>query len=256
MRIVFLSLLLGMAITAAAQQEPMYVAAKSGLSIREKPEIGAKVLDKIPYGKKITLLNDEEEKKSIVTEGMTGYWSKVKYKNSTGYVVDSYLLPWTPPKLATVKTMKQYIAQIAQPFGSRLVVKSGNMTTIEGTGAQIGKQLYKNGAEWHEFQGYEYASDAYFLPGFTTQQGFLLLRLISEFADVFGEKDEFPVSSKTLKRGEKEIKYKIEKETWGEEVEYNWIKRINAEYEDNGPAYFFEMYQLDNQLVVFFGSGV
>ena len=82
MRTIFLSLLLAVFFSVAAQ-EPLYVAAKSGLSIREKPEIGAKVLDKIPYGTKITLLNDEEEKKSIVTEGMTGYWSKVKYKNST-----------------------------------------------------------------------------------------------------------------------------------------------------------------------------
>ncbi|MBK8952795.1 MAG: SH3 domain-containing protein [Chitinophagaceae bacterium] len=98
MRIVLLSLLLAVSLSLTAQQwGTMYVAAKSGLSIREKPETGAKVLDKIPYGTKITLLEMNEEKRSIVTEGITGYWGKVKYNNKTGYIVDSYLFPGHHP---------------------------------------------------------------------------------------------------------------------------------------------------------------
>ncbi len=234
----------------------LYVAAKTGLSIREKPETGAKVIDKIPYGTKITVLEYGEEKKGITTEGMLGYWQKVKYNNKTGYVVDSYLFPWAPPKLTTVKEMKNYLAQVTVPFGGKLIVKSGTMNNIEESGWEIHKQLYKNGAEWHEHLGYEYGSNAYFLPGFSLQQGFLLLRLIPEFKEVFGDKDEFPSESKTFKKGEVEYTIKIDKQIFGEgEYKSSWIEKIRVEYSPDA-SYNFEMYMLDNQLVIFFGSGV
>jgi len=62
-----------------AQESTMYVAAKAGLSIREKPDVNAKVLDKIPYATKIELKESGEERKKINTEGLTGYWKKDKY---------------------------------------------------------------------------------------------------------------------------------------------------------------------------------
>jgi uncharacterized protein YgiM (DUF1202 family) len=253
-KIISLALII-ISIDAAAQLMggTMYVAAKTGLSIRENPEVGAKVLDKIPYGTKITILEYGEEKKGITTEGMLGYWQKVKYNNKTGYIIDSYLLPWAPPKLTTVKEMKNYLALVTVPFGAKLTVKSGTMNNIEEGGWQTTKQLYKNGAEWHEHLGYEYGSDVYFLPGFSLQQGFLLLRLIPEFKDVIGEKDEFPKENKTYKKGEIGYEIKIEKRTFGEE--YTWVDKIHIEYSD-GASYIFELYMLDNQLVIFMASGV
>jgi len=232
---------------------PFYVAAKTGLSIRENPDAGAKVLDKIPYGTKLNLLDQEEEKKSITTEGIDGYWQKVKFNNKTGYILDSYLFPWPPPKLASVKEFKNYLAQVTVPFGAKLLVKSGTMNNIEEMGWQVTKQLYKNGAEWHEHLGYEYGSDVYFLPGFSLQQGFLLLRLIPEFKDMIGEKDEFPTESKTFKKGEVEYEVKVYKQSFGHD--YTWVEKIHIEYSD-GPSWILELYMLDNQLVVFMASGV
>ena len=253
MKKIFLPLLLVLSFAATAQHSgSMYVAAKTGLSIREKPDAGAKVLDKIPYGTKITLIQSEEEMKSIVTEGVLGYWQKVKYNNKTGYIIDSYLFPWAPPKLTTVKEMKNYLSQITVPFGSKLVVKSGNRYNLEEGGWEVHKQLYKNGAEWQRHIGYEYGSDVYFLPGFSLQQGFLLLRLIPEFKEVFGEKDVFPTEDKTFKKGENEYDIKVEKEMLGDNP---WYKKIKVEYAD-GAIYMFEMYMIDNQLAIFFGSGV
>lgn len=236
----------------------MYVAAKTGLSIREKPDAAATVLDKIPYGTKITVLELEEERKSNTTEGMLGFWQKVKYNNKTGFILDSYLLPWAPPKLATIKEsdsyrMKNYLAQVAVPFGAKLTVKSGKMNNLNEAGWQVTKQLYKNGAEWHEHVGYEYGSTVYFLPGFTLQQGFLLLRLIPEFKELIGEKDEFPKESKTFKKGEIEYQVKIDKQVFNED--YSWVEKIHIEYSD-GASYIFELYMLDNQLVIFLASGV
>ena len=254
-KLIFLSTLLFNVIVVPAQQSgTMFVAAKTSLSIREKPNAEAKVIDKIPYGTKITIIQAEEELKTITVEGMKGYWQKVNYNNKTGFIIDSYLFPSPPPKLATVKELKNYLTQISTPFGAKLTVKSGAMNNIAEGGWEMQKQLYKNGAEWHHNMGYEYGSDTYFLPNFTLEQGFLLLRLIPEFKMVFGEKDEYPTQNKTIKRGENDYSIKIEKVT-SSDSEYSFIKRISVEYAD-GAFYSFDMYLIDNQLVVSFSSGV
>lgn len=247
-----ISLLLAMLIASLAShsQENLYVAAKSGLSIREKPDVSAAVIGKIPYGTKITVTYPGEIV-AITTEGIIGAWGKTTYAGKTGYIVNSYLFPSPPPKPA-VKNMKDYLGQISQPFGTRLVVKSGVMNNPEEGGWEMRKQLYRNGAEWHEHLGYEYNSTAYFIPGFSIVQGFLLLRMIPEFREMWGEKDEFPTDSKVIKKGEIEYEIVVEKQPLGETIQY---RKIRLEYASGGVV-FFEMYQLDNQLVVFTGSGV
>jgi hypothetical protein len=148
--------------------------------------------------------------------------------------------------------MKEYLGQLSPLFGSKLVVKDGSMNNVEEGGYEIHKQLYKNGGEWHEIQGYEYSSKAYFIPAFTIAQGFLLVRMIPEFESIWKGDDEFPVKNKTVKKGEIEQDIKIEEEMIGDNP---WIRKISIGYAD-GAIYNFEMYQLDNQLVVFFSSGV
>jgi hypothetical protein len=252
MKQILLLLLLAQALWAPAQPTAFYVAARTGLSIRETPDPAGKVLDKIPYGTKVVLLPQEEAKKTIVTEGMTGYWEKVTYNKKTGYIVGSYLFPLPPPSLARVKEMKQYLAQVATPFGAPLVLKPGKAINLEDGGYEQRKQLYKNGMEWHRFMGYEYFSDTYFLPEFGLEQGFLLLRLIPEFRELFGEKEEFPTESRTYKKDEREYRVEVEKEVF---MEKPWFKRIRIEY-DEGAVYMFEMFLLENQLVIFYGAGL
>lgn len=253
MKNLLLALLLLAATSLFAQTGTYYVAIKSGLSLRDKPDVGGKVIDKIPYGTKIVTLAEDSDPRPINTEGLTGFWRKVKYNNKTGYIIDSYLFYWAPPK-ATVKDMKGYLAQSSLPFGTKLTVKSGNLYNIEDGGWELTKQLYKNGAEWHKYQGYEYGSDTWFLPNFDMQQGFLLLRLIPEFKDVFGDKDLYPTENRTFKKGENEYTITVEKEDVGGGFRH-MIRRMRIEWAD-GALYFFEMYMIDNQLVVFFGSGV
>lgn len=258
MRSFFLLVLIAVSISSSAQNlgSAMYVAAKSGLSIRETPDAAAKVLDKIPYGTKINLIDEDGGWKEIITEGLTGYWRKVKFNNKTGYIVDSYLFPWPPPKLVTVKDMKQYLTQVAIPFGQKLTIRSGTTAEITESGWELKKQLYKNGAEHHEFNAYEYGSDTYFLPDFSLQQGFLLCRLIAEFNEVFGEKDEFPTASKKFKKDDREYEIALIKR--GDEADYSGpysIEKIRISYED-GAYYDFEMYIMGNQLVISISSGV
>ncbi|HEX7846506.1 MAG TPA: SH3 domain-containing protein [Chitinophagaceae bacterium] len=252
MKKLFLSipLFIGICLSITVNAQDWYVAAKSGLSIREKADAKATVLGKIPYGTKITVTYPEQIV-NITTEGIVGAWAKVTYAGKTGYIVNSYLFPSPPPK-PTVKTMKDYLAQLAAPFGVKLIVKSGKIDRPEEGGSELHKQLYKNGAEWHQFVGYEYNSNTYFIPEFTMTQAFLLLRMIPEFKDVWNEKDEFPTESKTIKKGDVEYFIKVEKEMPGD---YPWVKMIKMEF-GMGATIYFEMYQIDNQLVVFYGSGV
>ncbi len=238
-------------IFCSAQNNYQYVALKGGLSIREEPNVNSKVLDKIPYGTKISLLPPEPEIQSIVTEGLMGWWRKVKYNNKTGYIIDSYLFPHPPPK-AGVKNMKAYLAQLSAPFGAKLIVKKGGMNNIEEGGYQTTKQLYKNGGEWHEFGGYEYFSNTYFIPDFTMQQAFQLLRMLPEFSSVVAEKDEYITENKTYAKGDIEYQVKVDKEQMGKEW---WLKRITIEFIEGG-NYVFELSSMDNQAVIFYGSGL
>lgn len=161
----FIALLLFITTTFFSQAQSLYVAAKSGLSMRDKPDAKATVLAKIPYGEKL-IVTHPEERITILTEGINGEWVKTSYGGKTGYVVNSYLLPAEPPK-ATVKTMKEYFQQIAVPVGTPLIVKTADTEAFEGSGSTIKKILYKNGAEIHEEQFYEANNNNYFLPGFT-----------------------------------------------------------------------------------------
>lgn len=226
--------------------------------MREKPEAASKVLEKIPYGTKVTTLDEEGDWKDIETEGMTGYWKKVKFNNKTGYIVDSYLLPWAPPRSTTITEMKQYFAQVSLAAGAKAVTRYGTMNQITESGWELTKQLYKNGAEYHQFYAYEYNSDTYFLPNFSLQQGFLLCRLIPEFKDVFGEKDEFPLSSKKFTKDGREYDIKIVRPLGDDDPTDTSpfsIERIEIRFED-GASYEFKMYMQENQLVIFFSGGV
>lgn len=256
MKSLFALLLLCISLTVQAQftrTETVYVAAKSGLSIREKPDAKATVLGKIPYGTKITTTyNSEEEQKDIVTEGLQGYWIKTSWNGKTGYVVNSYLLPVAVPKAGT-KTMKDYFKQLSAVAGPVLTVKKGEGSNIGENYSEIKKQLFKNGFEYHEAGFYEASYDTYFLPGLSVQQGFLLLRLIPEFKDVFSETDEYPSENKTRKPkadGEDAGTIKVIKPDGG-----NWTEKIIVDYSD-GAYYHFELFELNGQLVISFGGGV
>ena len=92
----------------------------------------------------------------------------------------------------------------------------------------------------------------YLIRGINRQQAFLLVRLLAGFAEYISEKDEYIAASKKVKKREREYEYKVEKESFGDTP---WINRIKIGFED-GAVYDFEMFQIDNQLVIFYGAGV
>ncbi|MEP6673849.1 MAG: SH3 domain-containing protein [Ferruginibacter sp.] len=249
MKKIFLSVAFLIIAIAALAQENWYVAAKAGLSIREKPSATAKALDKIPYGEKITVSYDTGTSIIIKNEGFDGLWAKTTWKGKTGYLVNSYLLPVPVPK-AGVKNLKEFFAQLTAAAGAPVIVKK---TLPEDYSTTLKKQLYKNGAEIHEYQSYEYNSTTYFLPDLTLQQGFLLLRLLKAFPEVIGDNEPFPLSSgtKTIKTGERKIT--VEKQDYGSAEPVT--EKIKIEWE-SGASYELQLYLIDNQLVIFSSGGV
>ena len=89
--ILAIALVFNMAIATA--QEEVYVAAESGLSLRDQPDVTGKMLSKLAYGEAIGVL-EETDKNLVVLDGgekISGRWVKVATKNHIGYVFNGYL---------------------------------------------------------------------------------------------------------------------------------------------------------------------
>ena len=235
----------------AQKATTMYVAIKSGLSIRDQPDDKAKVIGKIPYGTRLPLAAGATTEKRIITEGLYGYWTKVTFGQLTGFVVGSYLVSLPPPK-AGVKTMKEYLLQLSPVFGAPLIVKQGVIEDITSGGSVLKKQLYKNGASCHEYSMYEFNAETSFIPGLTTKEAFLLVRLLPDFADAVSDKDPFPLADKRYKRNDSEYDVKVEKEMIGDEP---YIKKIHIEF-SSGSANVLEIYDMDGEVAISYSSGV
>jgi len=238
--------------TASFAQYPCYAAAKSGLSLREQPNTGAKILEKIPYGEKLVTVAGDTNPPAISTEGFSGSWWKVNYNNKTGYIVSSYVLPVPPPKTGT-KTLSDYFSQVSSANGSPVVIKKTNPDLNEMGESTLTKQLYKNGMEWQKAEGYENGSEIYIIPDLTIEQCFLLLRLTGQYPDLIGDKDAFPYKNSTVKieAGEKTIEVEREKYD-GKNGPVKKIKIILTQ----GAYTEFEIFMMGTQVVILWSSGV
>ncbi len=90
-QILAVGLLMNVAILCAQQEA--YVAAESGLSLRDQPDVSAKMLSKLSYGEAIGVL-EETNIKLVVLDGgekVSGEWVKVETRNHIGYVFNGYL---------------------------------------------------------------------------------------------------------------------------------------------------------------------
>jgi hypothetical protein len=66
-----------------------YAAAKGGLVMRETPDTSGKKIGLIPMDEEVTLL--EEKGEAVTIAGKKGKWSKVTWKDKTGWVFGGFL---------------------------------------------------------------------------------------------------------------------------------------------------------------------
>jgi len=90
-KILAIALVFNVALVTAQQEA--YVAAESGLSLRDQPDVSAKMLTKLSYGEVIGVLEETDIKLVIVDAGekVSGEWIKVETRNHIGYVFNGYL---------------------------------------------------------------------------------------------------------------------------------------------------------------------
>ncbi len=81
-------------ISAYKSAKRLYVLA-SNLNMRDKPSIKGKVIGLIPYGSKIVILRKTNQ--TYKSEGIKGFWVKIRYRQKSGYVFDGYMSKLPPP---------------------------------------------------------------------------------------------------------------------------------------------------------------
>lgn len=88
-----LAIVMLLSATAVTAQQTAYVAAESGLSLRDQPDISAKLLSKLSYGEAIGVIENTNKELVVVDGGkkVSGEWVKVETRNHIGYVFNGYL---------------------------------------------------------------------------------------------------------------------------------------------------------------------
>jgi uncharacterized protein YgiM (DUF1202 family) len=231
-----------------AQDSIWYVAAKNGLSLRTDPSLSGKVITKLPYGEKITIIEYVYDTSVIVLEGFESEWISVSANGKHGYVASAFLLSSPPPR-NNVKTIKEYLDQVSKQVCS---VKYGewNENAEEKYDAKT-RTLYKNGSVASTEEGYEWSSTGYVLPGYNIQNAFHLLRLIPEFGQFIKPGSVFPVKDQK-KDG---VEMKVFKGVTCPGRFKHCIDRIRF-YSENDEMTELEIIELNGEAHIIYESGV
>lgn len=89
----FLMVLLVCIITAQEVETPQFltVIATLGLNLRDNPSLESKVIDKIPYGGQLFLIDENYEN---IRDLLDNDWAHVTFDDKTGYVASRYVAPY------------------------------------------------------------------------------------------------------------------------------------------------------------------
>ncbi|WP_452222774.1 SH3 domain-containing protein [Lacinutrix chionoecetis] len=104
----FLTAILFLFVAFSYGQDYAYVTADSGLTVREKPDIGASKLGKLMYNEAVEVVEKTDVKLVILDQGnkVSGEWVKIKmngYEDLKGYVFNGFLSDSKLPKLVNIK---------------------------------------------------------------------------------------------------------------------------------------------------------
>ncbi len=75
--------------------QELNVYASSGLKLRAHPSTGSEVIDIIPFGSRVTVINTFEfsDENTARIDWIDGHWILVEYEGMAGYLFDGYLSP-------------------------------------------------------------------------------------------------------------------------------------------------------------------
>ncbi len=75
----------------AHAQHNMFVVAKSGIRLHDKPNQSGNVITAVAFGRELTVLDDEDANPECMVEGVKGRFVHVKIGKKTGYVFNGFL---------------------------------------------------------------------------------------------------------------------------------------------------------------------
>jgi len=87
--VIIISLFFIISSAITAPENLRYAGAKAGLVMRETPDTAGKKITLIPLDEEVTLL--EEKNDTVTIAGKTGKWSKITWKDKTGWVFGGFL---------------------------------------------------------------------------------------------------------------------------------------------------------------------
>ncbi len=176
---VFISILPAFAAQKYGKDDVLVVLSKSGLTIREKADMKAKVLVLAPCGALVTM-EGEPAGPLFKIEGIAGRWARVTYRDVTGYAFDGFLSRLRAPEEGCTGLDGYYNDQFKSAGSPVEKIEAGEGTEEKTTGL-----AYSNGATIVHRQvistggGPERITSTYTLPGIdSVEEVFLILKLL------------------------------------------------------------------------------
>ncbi|OHD56940.1 MAG: hypothetical protein A2Y33_08235 [Spirochaetes bacterium GWF1_51_8] len=184
---IYLFVFAGAAFAAGVWYKPgdtLYVTAQSGLNLRDKADIGGKLIIKVPYGSEIKVLKDTKPPVPFAFDNIKGHWAYIEYKGKKGYIFDGYLSTLTPPELTVdFSSLLDYLMSYYDYPDPKETVVGGEGQETHHSEYRFTNNICANISVtdyWTGDPSFEYS--VYTLPGFTRiEEVFVLLKNLGYF---------------------------------------------------------------------------
>lgn len=170
----------------------LYIAAMTGMNLREEPSTRGKVTQLLPYGTTCEVISHSG--KNEIIDGLDGEWIEVTAEDQEGYIFSGYTIPIPLPGRNPSTDLKGYFAEHMIRIGNEETFRvtfdpkleeykkskiPDEKLIIETESDKFEKlQEYAGGYYVVQEIGYEYQAQIGYLPGISLQDGFLLARAI------------------------------------------------------------------------------
>ena len=171
--------------------QKLFVWAKSGLNIRANAGTGYSIVDRIPFGEKVLVLEKTEFNYNVKAIDnptnpliLKGNWVKIESKKGViGFVIDQYLLSLKPHGKPLIRTINLQILEIDT---IQKIKESEYSDGKEHLGTL--KKIYERGIEeLEDISGGMWFSNEYIYPDFSIEEVIVL------FSSSWNDFDEFEI---------------------------------------------------------------
>lgn len=173
--------------------------AKSGLNIREEPNINSKVIEIIPFAEELEILFDSIAKDFSVeiTEVFSiencvhqsglyieGGWVKIKYKLIVGYVFDGFLSKFPPLEYVLDESGNKYVEELNNYLDRNFKAQSTQETRYPDSDYYKKITLFKNGIIYESTGSTGWYDRIIIVPNMSMKEGILLFLAIADSEQV------------------------------------------------------------------------